>query len=590
MHIKVFKEWLVNFFQNDLCVLFLMLVLGASASIFLSNEMVWDFANYHYYNAFAFLHDRLELDIVPASVNTFFNPLIDLPLYYAITYFNDFPKIIYALQGLNTGFLMFALFKIFALFWDIQRPVYIAVVLFAVFLSVCGQATFIQIGTSTNEIQIACLCLWSLYILFKMIKFPQKQVWERFLFSGLIMGIALGLKGTALTWCLSSGLMLFCAWPYLLPPPHRFQNITLFAIGGLSGFLIVNGWWMLHLWELYQNPFFPFLNGIFHSPYFDDFNYTDRRFLPPDFQTAMIYPFVWFGNPHRIYEENLYDFRLTIYYLLLLFIPLYLVFKRRLRQTLQNCPLEVSFYIFMLLSYVLWLSIFSIYRYFVVYETLGSVLLLKAGFRFAPQKNVPLIFYLTGGILFLYILIATPLMYFNFPRMREKQFVWVEPVRLPENTLVKLYGFPTAAVIVELFKNNPTVRATGHLHFNASYMAGSDFAERGQFRKMRDKLEKQYGSNNIVIYFNSGFNYSSLEEYDKSLKHCEKMAEYLRVTENKIVDCQNEGNFNIVREGLRHELQDKYFCRELQNNIMPKRWFICVPKNLGTYILGENNA
>ena len=63
-------------------------------------DVNWDFVNYHYYNAFAFLHDRLNYDIAPASVNTFFNPLLDLPLYFLIQKFNQNLDVIYAVQGL----------------------------------------------------------------------------------------------------------------------------------------------------------------------------------------------------------------------------------------------------------------------------------------------------------------------------------------------------------------------------------------------------------------------------------------------------------------------------------------------------------
>ncbi len=70
---------------------------------------MWDFANYHYYNPWAFLNGRVGYDIAPAGLNTYFNPLMDIPLYLMIQYFNDSPNIIYAFQGLYFGdFFMFS--------------------------------------------------------------------------------------------------------------------------------------------------------------------------------------------------------------------------------------------------------------------------------------------------------------------------------------------------------------------------------------------------------------------------------------------------------------------------------------------------
>src|SRR6185437_15832348 len=40
-------------------------------------------ANYHYYNAWAFLNGRIGEDIFPAGGQTFLNPILDLPFYWA---------------------------------------------------------------------------------------------------------------------------------------------------------------------------------------------------------------------------------------------------------------------------------------------------------------------------------------------------------------------------------------------------------------------------------------------------------------------------------------------------------------------------
>ena len=91
---------ILNTINNHIFTLSLCLIFGFTLGFIYRNELFWDLLNYHYYNAFAFLHNRLNYDIVLGGENSFFNPLPDLPLYWMIQYLNDYPGIIYGIQGL----------------------------------------------------------------------------------------------------------------------------------------------------------------------------------------------------------------------------------------------------------------------------------------------------------------------------------------------------------------------------------------------------------------------------------------------------------------------------------------------------------
>src|SRR5262249_35422044 len=67
-----------------LLVLFTMCSANAIFAVLLGKEMNWDLLNYHFYNGYALLHGRHDLDLAPAQVQTFLNPLVDVPLYLAI--------------------------------------------------------------------------------------------------------------------------------------------------------------------------------------------------------------------------------------------------------------------------------------------------------------------------------------------------------------------------------------------------------------------------------------------------------------------------------------------------------------------------
>jgi len=45
----------------------------------LGQDVNWDLQNYHLYDPYAWLHDRLTLDIAPAQMQSWHNPALDVP-------------------------------------------------------------------------------------------------------------------------------------------------------------------------------------------------------------------------------------------------------------------------------------------------------------------------------------------------------------------------------------------------------------------------------------------------------------------------------------------------------------------------------
>ena len=544
------KKFFTNLFYNDKWLFLLFIFIGSFICVQVKNENHWDFGNYHYYNAWAFLNDRLNFDIVPASINTFFNPLLDLPLYFIIEYFNDNITVSHALQGIWFGLLLFSFFKFTSLFFDMNSVKGICLTAVAVAIATTGQATWFQAGSSTNEIQIAFFAFCSLYIVFKMIKFPEKQKWWKFLLSGLILGCALGLKPTIIYICIASGLSLIFCCKYLCNP---LKFIVLFAVGGLLGYLITNGWWMYKLWDLYDNPFFPFLNGIFKSEYFDDFNYIDKRFIPP-LKYMPIFPYIWLDGEYCVVESPFYDWRGKVFYTVALLSLGYLLVKpKRIVDLYKNNRLWFMYIVFMLLAYLLWMFMFSIYRYFVVVEMAAAIFFVKVifGLKFNGFRKL-----LLQGLIVVYLCTNLILNYDKTfawwgERTWYKQMIEFEDIKLPDNTLLKLYNFPTAFVIPLLAKNTTNLRAVGYLHLYDDHMKGSDFVERGKFRQIRDEIVKNHKGPVVVIYRDInklsvvGKKFYSLlanEIYDKECARLKKI-DYIDL---KI--CINN-SFNYLTEG-----------------------------------------
>lgn len=543
------KNFICSLAQNNLLMFFLLVATGSYICSQTKFENGWDFTNYHYYNAFAFLHDRLNYDIVPASLNTFFNPLIELPFYFIIQYFNDQPTIAYALQGIWFGLLLFAFYKCCTLFFEPNNILNIVLCLLTLTIAATGQATWFQAGSSTNEIQLAFVAYTALYFLFKMVKYPENQKpWKYFLL-GVLLGAALGLKSTIIFICFGTGFSLILCYKYLHKP---LLFIILFATGGLLGFLLTNGWWMYKMWVLYDNPFFPFLNGIFHSPYFDDINFADRRFIPP-LLLAPIFPFIWQHEETPTAEIYFDDIHFVVFYSMALLCLFYLLLKPAERfKKLYAHRLWFFYVILMMMLYLFWLIMFSIYRYIVVIEMAAAIFFVKILFSYNPKNNLKFILYYVSAIFLCYLLIENvEHHYFWKGGNRQNKMIDVENIQLPPNTLLKLYSYPTAAFIPILAQNNQ-FRALGYKHTNAIHMQGSDFADRGKFREIRDKIEAEHTGPVVVIYRDLGvFNISR----------------------------------PILHSAMDKDIYDKY-CREIRNNLN-ELLYICVPQELKNEILTE---
>ncbi len=70
----------------------------------------WDLRNYHFYNPFAYLTGRMGYDVAVSHVATYYNPLLYIPFYYAVTGLP--PKVVGFILGFIPGFNILLLYAI----------------------------------------------------------------------------------------------------------------------------------------------------------------------------------------------------------------------------------------------------------------------------------------------------------------------------------------------------------------------------------------------------------------------------------------------------------------------------------------------
>lgn len=548
--------------KNDKFILFLFLVSGGLISVSLQYELVWDFINYHYFNAWAFVHDRVGYDLLLGGLNSFFNPLADIPLYYLIEYLNDYPRVIYFIQGLWFGALWFAFYKIVLMYLDTKTIRDKICVALCLLIALSGYAVFKQIGTSTNEIMIAFFVMAALYLLLNELFQQKTGSWKPFGFSGFLLGMAMGLKLTAFMYCVVTG---FCLIVFYRQIKFPVKNILLFTFAGVSGFLVFDGFWLWKMWQMFDNPFFPFANKFFESSWLSGHNYTDDNFTPKSWFEFVVWPLIQSFSLHRQEGGGMFvsDMRpMVVYFICISYGIKWLVCAVKGRKICLSSQWHFLV-LFFILSYVVWTAVFSIVRYYVVWEMLAAIFIVKALFEFSPKSVWGQGIYYSFLLFLTFVLLSTAYFSDNWGRRydyrkiptEQDYYFWVDDtVLIPDNTLFLMFDVPSAALFVKHFERNPTIRGI-------SMMQGSYIAE--------------YSDGTKVDYFN--YHSKWLEEKNKIINAHKGMVFLIAVKpKGSKLDFTHEKIF------------ESYECRPLKNNMVPFEK-ICIPKKLSNVLFKKQN-
>ena len=446
--------------RKGLLVFFLFLIAGGLVSAGLRHENTWDLYNYHYYNGFALLNGRVGIDLAPAFIMSFFNPLADSVVYLLIRAFNNRVPLYSFFTGLCFGGLMYVLFLINRLFFDTStRRGRIACV-----LSLCagatGFATWLQIGSSTNEIPVSILVLTGVYLLLNPIARPAIAANLKTVFlAGVLLGSAAGLKYTAAIYCLTSGIafILFCKRISSRP----VRALLLFIAGGLAGFLAFNGYWMYLMYKNYDSPFFPLFNAFFKSPWFLEINTRDQIHVAArSVGRALSVPLEMINHTKKKELVGFYRFTDVRFYFMYLFGAVFLC-SRAFENAPKPRPQTLFLMTFAGTSFLVWLFFFSIIRYVIPFETVLPVLFAAALLSVAPKSRklfrrayIPLCVFVCAAMLVTPFASET-----THLRGRKSVIAFPDGFDIPDNSLIFILNEPSTHLVVDWLKRHPQSRA-----------------------------------------------------------------------------------------------------------------------------------
>lgn len=431
--------------HSNRLILFGLIILSGLYSLCRGQDFNWDLQNYHFYNPYAFLNNRLLFDIEPVGVHSYFSPILDIFNYIVIRNFN--PMISAFVLGAVSGLFAFAVYKIIRLIYAqdvklasirLNNPqLYMASILLSLLLAITGFANLTQIGTTMNENFIAIPVAWSYYYL---LKYQNTNKINSLYLAGLLVGIALGLKLTAIVFVLALVLS------FILVSPRKIVSCSSIGFGAaiILGFLFINGIWMVKMYQVFGNPFFPSLGAWFNPDTAVAFA-RDTTFLPKDLLHGVFLPIYLLFPNHLTSEQTVVEPRYALVALLLICAAF------QAKDFFSNKLFKLLI-INLIVGYILWEIVFSIQRYTVSLEALcgilGIALLNYLLYAKAHAHKVIL-------IISIFVLLTSKAGNFNHISYAYKfTDLGISGTQLPHNALVIYGNYPMAYLSEPLGSSN----------------------------------------------------------------------------------------------------------------------------------------
>ena len=453
---KIDKK-ITQIMQNNYIMCAFFLIIGILISVIYRYEILSDFNNYHYYLPWAFFHNRTFENIAVAMENSYHNPLIEIPAYFIVNKFNDTPVILHIYQSIYWGLLLFVFYRLCFLIFGTKTIKSKTQIILSVILASTGFAFLTQNGTSSNEIPVSLCVLTGLYLLYREIFVLKTERTKIFFIAGFIVGGALGLKLTIITYCISLGLTLLLFWKQLKTP---IRTISFFALGGFCGFMLTYGWWGVILYKEFNNPIFPYLNNIFKSDFYSEEFLSYSSFYEKRPIDYLIFPFLAsFQKDVRITAEPyMLDARWALGYILLIIYTIGALCCKKFISNIKKYPQIAFLVIFSIISYLIWLKMFAIIRYAVPFEMLISVFIVLSFFKIIPKSLVGVSIYASSGIILLFVLFSG-LPYTSWGnRLGSEKIIESEKIKLPENSMIIAISPNVGLAITQILEDNPNVK------------------------------------------------------------------------------------------------------------------------------------
>jgi hypothetical protein len=436
-------------------------VASAACALFaiaLGQDANYDQQNYHFYAPYALFNNRILYDIFPAFAGpTFTNPIPYMPFYWLA--WNAPPMLIGALLGGLYGLAYAPLYLLARTVPPVPAlrsgPAATVLAVFGLTGAVCiAETTFID--NLMSALVLSGLAVVAVAMPSLARASPTRAImWTAT--AGFPVGLAAGFKLTMAIYCVAfvlAALVVPRRWP------ERMAVAVAAGVGIGIGLLLAGGPWFAILWAKTGNPFFPYLNQVFQSPLAMVESYRDDSGVPDSLWKALLFPFLVVSGQVMATGVSFFDLRVpALYTLAMISLPLLAIGRR-------HPPLNLAarfVLVFAAVAYVLWLVLFSIWRYLLPIEMLAPVLITALVGMIVPvarKRRAAML--ASAALLGLIALTTRPADWGHVSWDRELYGVRVPPIPRPDQALVLMAGTAPTAFTIPFFPARiPFIRLEG---------------------------------------------------------------------------------------------------------------------------------
>jgi hypothetical protein len=370
----------------------------ALAALAIGQDANYDLLNYHYYIAYAFLHDRLGVDVYAAQLQSLINPLLDVPIYLLIGH--SPPRleaaVVGAVQGCGPLLVVLVAHRL-TRSWVVGFASGVAAAVAGGFAA--------QIGNSMGDTIVAVPLVGAVLLALQAVdtRGAPGELW-RWALAGALAGAGAGLKLSELPVAVGIVVGLVAVGGSLR---DRAKRLGAGAAGGVAGVAATSGYWSWFLWVHYRDPiaFTQASFGIFHSPYVPKPRLAGGGYGPRSVLAGLSFPLRWVAHPLLVGEIRFRELSLPLAYTLACFLVLAgaarLLWRAVGRRAGAASPLDDArvvaagtsttrdadadryLIVTFAVSLAIWMKVFSIYRYVLPLEVLSPVVIVAVLRRLA---------------------------------------------------------------------------------------------------------------------------------------------------------------------------------------------------------------
>jgi hypothetical protein len=377
----------------DTALLVACVVTAGAVSLLLGQDANWDLQNYHFYNPWAWWNGRIfDRDIAAAQLQTYHNPLLDMP-FYAMVAADWPPRAIAFALAVPAGIAAFFLAKLLPLlFADLPRTERRVAVVASFAIGVTSAMGIATLGTTMNEWPLVALTMPALWLVVRaLVNSPAQPLqWTTLVGAGLLCGLASGVKLTAAMFAVALCMALLLRGPHTgLALRRNFRESVVFGLAVLAALALSYGPWGYQLWVHYASPIFPYGNEWIDSPWWVKYQVIGRRYGPHTLAAWLQFPFDLLNpKPFYVVEVPYRDARMPILYAFALFgAAVWISIRMKGRDALPR-PAHAGvsrawrfLSIFFIISFLLWTAQHSVYRYLIALDLLSGALIVTLIFR-----------------------------------------------------------------------------------------------------------------------------------------------------------------------------------------------------------------